>query len=43
MSLNMLLSAVSQGLLWGIMALGVLITYRILNYADLTAEGSFTL
>ena len=43
MSLNMLLSATSQGLLWGIMALGVLITYRILNYADLTAEGSFTL
>ena len=43
MSLNMFLGAVGQGLLWGVMAIGVLITYRILNYADLTAEGSFTL
>jgi len=43
MSLNMLLNALSQGLLWGVMAIGVLITFRILNYADLTAEGSFTL
>ena len=43
MSLNMLLGAVSQGLLWGVMAMGVWITYRVLNYADLTAEGSFTL
>ncbi|MCL2190671.1 MAG: ABC transporter permease [Treponema sp.] len=43
MSLNMLLNALSQGLLWGVMAIGVFITFRILNYADLTAEGSFTL
>jgi len=43
LSLNMFLGAVSQGLLWGIMAIGVYITYRVLNYADLTAEGSFTL
>lgn len=43
MSVTALLGAVSQGLLWGVMALGVYITYRILNYADLTAEGSFTL
>jgi len=43
MSLNMLLNAFSQGLIWGVMAIGVLITFRILNYADLTAEGSFTL
>ena len=43
MSLNMFLGAVSQGLLWGVMAMGVWITYRVLNYADLTAEGSFTL
>jgi len=39
----MLLNALSQGLLWGVMAIGVFITFRILNYADLTAEGSFTL
>ena len=43
MSFNMFLSALSQGLLWGIMAIGVYLTYRVLNYADLTAEGSFTL
>ena len=43
MSLNMFLGAVGQGLLWGIMAIGVYITYRVLNYADLTAEASFTL
>ena len=30
--------AVSQGILWGIMALGVAVTYRILDYADLTVD-----
>ncbi len=38
-----LMSAISQGLLWAVMAIGVYVTYRILDYADLTAEGSFTL
>ena len=33
--------AVSQGLIWGIMAIGVYITYRILDIADLTVDGSF--
>ncbi len=33
--------AVAQGLIWGIMAIGVYITYRILNIADLTVDGSF--
>ena len=32
--------AVSQGILWGIMALGVAVTYRILDYADLTVDSS---
>lgn len=36
-------SAISQGILWGIMALGVYITFRVLNFADLTVDGSFTL
>ncbi|MCK9479535.1 MAG: ABC transporter permease [Firmicutes bacterium] len=36
-------SAASQGVLWGIMTLGVFITFRILNYADLTVDGSFAL
>jgi len=43
MGINILLTALGMGLVWGVMAIGVLITYRILNYADLTAEGSFTL
>ena len=33
--------AVSQGLIWGIMASGVYITYKILDIADLTVDGSF--
>ena len=37
------LSAVSQGLLWSILAIGVYITYRVLDFADLTTEGSFPL
>lgn len=43
MSLNSFLGALSQGLLWSILAIGVYITYRILDFADLTAEGSFPL
>lgn len=35
--------AVSQGILWGIMALGVYMTFRILDVADLTVDGSFAL
>ena len=35
--------AISQGILWGIMVLGVYITYRILDIADLTVDGSFAL
>lgn len=41
--MNILLSTCSQGLLYGILALGVYITFRILNFADMTAEGSLTL
>ncbi len=33
--------SVSQGLIWGIMAIGVYLTYRILDVADLTVDGSF--
>lgn len=39
--LNALPGAVSQGLIWGIMAIGVYVTYRILDVADLTVDGSF--
>lgn len=34
-------AAVAQGLLWGLMALGVYLTFRILNIADMTVDGSF--
>ena len=40
---SIIISAVSQGLLWSILAIGIHITYRILNISDLTSEGSFTL
>lgn len=38
--LNSLPGAVAQGLIWGIMAIGVYITYKILDIADLTVDGS---
>lgn len=34
---------IAQGLIWGIMALGVYMTFRILNFADMTVDGSFAL
>ena len=41
--MEFLIGAIAQGLLWAVMAIGVYITYRILDIADLTAEGCFTL
>ena len=38
---NLIISAIAQGLLWALLALGVFITFRILDVADLTVEGSF--
>ena len=40
---QILLGAVALGLLWATMTIGVYITYRILDIADLTVEGSITL
>lgn len=34
-------AALAQGLIWGLMALGVFITFRLLDIADLTVDGSF--
>lgn len=39
--LNSLPGATAQGIVWGIMAIGVFITYKILDVADLTVDGSF--
>ena len=39
--LNSMPGAVAQGLIWGIMAIGVYVSYKVLDYADLTVDGSF--
>lgn len=38
--LNALPSAIAQGLIWGVMAIGVFITYKVLDIADLTVDGT---
>ena len=38
--LNAMPGAVSQGLIWGIMAIGVFITYKVLDVSDLTVDGT---
>ena len=38
--LGALPGAIAQGMIWGIMAIGVYITYKILDFADLTVDGS---
>ena len=39
--INALPGAVAQGLIWGVMAIGVYITFRLLDIADMTVDGSF--
>ncbi|OFI46016.1 branched-chain amino acid ABC transporter permease [Floricoccus penangensis] len=39
----MILSTINQGLLWAILGLGVYLTFRVLNFPDMTTEGSFPL
>ncbi len=39
----MLISIISQGLIWAILGLGILMTFRILDFPDMTTEGSFPL
>ena len=41
--MDLVISAISQGILWGILSLGLFISFRILNIADMTTEGSFPL
>ncbi|HBY57645.1 MAG: Inner-membrane translocator [Atribacteria bacterium 34_128] len=43
MTISLLLHALEQGLIFGIMVLGVFITYKILDFPDLTVDGSFPL
>ncbi len=39
----MLISTISQGFLWGVLGLGIFMTFRMLNFPDMTTEGSFPL
>ncbi|MFV0557162.1 MAG: ABC transporter permease [Enterococcus sp.] len=39
----MIVSTIGQGLLWSLLGLGIFMTYRILDFPDMTAEGSFPL
>ena len=39
----MIISSIGQGLLWSVLGLGIFMTFRILNFPDMTTEGSFPL
>lgn len=39
--MNLVTSTIGQGLLWGILALGLYLSFRILNFPDMTVEGTF--
>ena len=41
--MDIIISTLFQGLIYAVLALGVYITFRVLNFADMTSEGSFTL
>ena len=41
--MNFIISILEQGLIYGILALGIYITYKILDFPDLTVDGSFPL
>ena len=41
--MDFVISILEQGLIYGILALGVYITYKILDFPDLTVDGSFPL
>ena len=41
--MNLIVSAIGQGLLWALLGLGLYLTFRILNLADMTVEGTFPL
>ena len=41
--IDILIPTIAQGLLWALLSLGVYITFRVLDIADLSVEGSFPL
>jgi ABC transporter, permease protein len=41
--MDLIVSAISQGILWSLLSLGLFISFRILNIADMTTEGAYPL
>ncbi|WP_295745877.1 ABC transporter permease [uncultured Limosilactobacillus sp.] len=41
--MNLITSSIGQGLLWALLGIGLYLTFRILNFADMTVEGTFPL
>lgn len=41
--MNLIISAIAQGMLWSVVSLGLFISFRVLNVADMTTEGSYPL
>ncbi len=41
--MNLIVTILEQGLIYGILSLGLYITYKILDFPDLTVDGSFLL
>lgn len=39
--MDLIITSLEQGLIFGILAMGVLLTYKVLNEADLSVEGTF--
>ena len=41
--MDLIISAIAQGALWGLLSLGLFISFRVLNIADMTTEGAYPL
>ena len=41
--MNLIVSSIGQGLLWALLGLGLYLTFRILDFCDMTVEGTFHL
>ncbi|MDU0826785.1 MAG: ABC transporter permease, partial [Negativicoccus succinicivorans] len=41
--MSLLIATLAQGLIWSLLALGVFLTFRVLDIADLSVEGTFPL
>ncbi|MDN5952229.1 MAG: ABC transporter permease, partial [Loigolactobacillus coryniformis] len=39
--MSLITSAIGQGLMWGILGVGLFLTFRVLNFPDMTVEGTF--